>query len=104
RHLHVPMNVIEAQVRLLREERYSLLRGMKLPTSVIEQLETILQQGTCDTFVLLQHSPAVGRALGELGLVEGPAADRAGARAIALVRAGSAIPGPGADFVLHVGD
>ncbi len=111
RHLHVPMNVIDAQVRLLREERYSLLRGMKLPTSVIEQLETILQQGTCDTFVLLQHSPAVGRTLGALGLVEGawpaggaPPANPDGARAIALVRAGSAIPAPAPDFVLRVGD
>jgi CPA2 family monovalent cation:H+ antiporter-2 len=111
RHLHVPMNVIDAQVRLLREERYSLLRGMKLPTSVIEQLETILQQGTCDTFVLLQHSPAVGRTLGALGLVErtqpaggAPPANPDGAHAIALVRAGSAIPAPAPDFVLRVGD
>lgn len=110
RHLHVPMNVIDAQVRLLREERYSLLRGMKLPSSVIEQLETLLQEGTCDTFVVLQHSPAVGRPLWDLGLLDlhaDPAAARrgaAGARLIALVRAGSVIPAPAPDLVVHVGD
>jgi CPA2 family monovalent cation:H+ antiporter-2 len=114
RHLHVPMNVIEAQVRLLREERYSLLRGMKLPSSVIEQLETILQQGTCDTFVVLQHSPAVGRSLGDLDLVDRPpseagaapakAAQVASARVIALVRAGSAMPAPSPAVELRVGD
>lgn len=110
RHLHVPMNVIDAQIRLLREERYSLLRGMKLPSSVIEQLETILQQGTADTFVVLQHSPAVGRPLWELGLLDlhsDPAAARrgaAGARLIAMVRAGSVIPAPAPDLQVRVGD
>jgi CPA2 family monovalent cation:H+ antiporter-2 len=87
-HLHVPPNVIDAQVRLLREERYSLLRGLKLPTSVIEQLDTLLQEGTCDTFMLLQHSPAVGQTLEQAGLLP-PA--HGSARAVALVRRGGAL-------------
>jgi CPA2 family monovalent cation:H+ antiporter-2 len=101
RHLHVPANVIDAQVRLLREERYSLLRGMKLPQSVVDQLDTILQQGTCDTFVLLQHSPAVGRRLDQAGLL--PAAD-GHARAIALVRGGAAVTTLHGGETLRVGD
>lgn len=98
-HFHVPTNVIQAQVQLLRQERYSLLRGLKLPGSVIEQLDAILQEGTCDTFLLLQHSPAVGRTASEVGLV-----DERGARLVALVRGGHAIAAPENDVPLAVGD
>ena len=99
RHFHVPTNIVQAQVQLLREERYSLLRGLKLPGSVMEQLDTILEQGTCDTFLLLQHSPAVGRTLGALGLLEGP-----GARLVAMVRGGAAVTSLEPEAVLQVGD
>jgi CPA2 family monovalent cation:H+ antiporter-2 len=99
REYHVPVNVIQAQVRLLRQERYSLLRGMKLPGSVVEQLDAILTEGTCDTFLLLQHSPAIGRTLGELGMVEGR-----GARVLAVVRGGHATTTFDDTFRLGVGD
>lgn len=99
RQFHVPMNVIQAQIALLRQERYSLLRGMKLPGSVVEQLDAILTQGTCDTFLLLQHSPAIGRTLAEAGLVGEP-----GARVVAAVRGGHAITTFDDSFRLWVGD
>jgi CPA2 family monovalent cation:H+ antiporter-2 len=99
REYHVPVNVIQAQVRLLRQERYSLLRGMKLPGSVVEQLDAILAEGTCDTFLLLQHSPAIGRTLGELGLIEGR-----GARVLAVVRGGHATTTFDDTLRLGVGD
>jgi CPA2 family monovalent cation:H+ antiporter-2 len=99
RQFHVPMNVIQAQIALLRQERYSLLRGMKLPGSVVQQLEAILTQGTCDTFLLLQHSPAIGRTLAEVGLNQEP-----GARVLAVVRAGLAITTFDDHFRLSVGD
>jgi CPA2 family monovalent cation:H+ antiporter-2 len=99
RELHVPTNIIHAQIALLREERYSLLRGQKLPSSVVEQLDTILEAGTTDTFLLLQHSPAVGQSLGALGLL----AER-GARAVAVVRGGGALTDLGGDLALRVGD
>ena len=99
---------------LLRREHYGLMRGRKLPASVIEQLDTILKEGLTDTFLLLQHSPAVGRSLGELDLVDRPpsaagaapakAPQVGGARVIALVRAGSAMPAPAPDVQLRVGD
>jgi CPA2 family monovalent cation:H+ antiporter-2 len=99
RQFHVPMNVIQAQIALLRQERYSLLRGMKLPGSVVEQLDAILTQGTCDTFLLLQHSPAIGRTLAEAGL-----SDARGTRLVALVRGGLAITAFDEGFRLAVGD
>jgi CPA2 family monovalent cation:H+ antiporter-2 len=99
REFHVPANVIQAQILLLRQERYSLLRGMKLPGSVVEQLDAILTQGTCDTFLLLQHSPAIGRTLQEMDLAAGT-----GAQVVAVVRGGHAIASFDGEFRLRVGD
>ena len=99
RELHVPNNVVQAQITLLRQERYSLLRGRRLQGAVLEQLPTILLERTTDTFLLLQESPAVGRALGEVGLgAEGEA------RLVAVVRGGKPQTAVEPDFRLRVGD
>ena len=98
-HLHIPGNVIEAQISLLRREHYSVLRGRKLPGSVIEQLEMLLAEGATETALVLQQSPAVNRTLGDLGLL----AD-SGARAIAVVRGGQALTALASDFRLALGD
>lgn len=96
REFHVPGNLVEAQVRLLRQERYGLLRGRKLPSSVVERLDELLAEGVTDTFLLLQHSPAVGRSLGDLGLER--------VRVVALVRGGHVMAEPAPDVSLRVGD
>ena len=66
---------------------------------MVEQLDSILQQGTCDTFLLLQHSPALGKTPSDLGLL-----GDSGARALALVRGGHAITDFAGDLRLGVGD
>jgi CPA2 family monovalent cation:H+ antiporter-2 len=99
REFHLPTNLIQAQIALLRQERYSLLRGRKLPGDVVAQLDTLLAEGTTDTFMLMQHSPAVGRTLGDLGL-----AGEAGPRAVAVVRGGTALTALEPGLVLRVGD
>jgi len=100
RQFHVPHNIVDAQVALLRRERYSVMRGQKLSGAVIEQLDDILAQGTTETARVLQHSPAIGRTLAEAGL----APDGAGARCVAVVRGGKAITDIDAAFVVHAGD
>jgi len=102
RQYHLPGNVIQAQIQLLRQERYSILRGLKLPGSVIEQLDAILQQGTCDTFILLQHSPAIGRSPGEMGLMLNPGPT--GVQMVALVRGGHALTELEESLRFKVGD
>lgn len=99
REFHVPTNVVDAQILLLRQERYSLLRGRRLPGPVVEQLEAILEAGATDTFLLLQESPVVGRTLGEAGFAEG-----GDPRVVAVVRGGHAVAEPALDFALRVGD
>jgi CPA2 family monovalent cation:H+ antiporter-2 len=99
RDYHVPVNVVQAQVQILRQERYSLLRGQKLPGAVIDQLEAVLTQGTTDTFLLLQHSPAVGKRLAEVAI------GRTGmCQIVAVVRGSKAIHDLDDDLVLRVGD
>ena len=45
RQFHVPNNIIDAQIGLLRRERYSILRGRKLPGTVVEQLDQHPRRG-----------------------------------------------------------
>ena len=99
RELHVPTNIVQAQITLLRQERYSLLRGRRLQGAILEQLPTILLERTTDTFLLLQESPAVGRSVAEVGLgAEGEA------RLVAIVRGGRPLTTVEEDFRLRVGD
>ena len=68
RQYHVPPHLVEAQIEILRHERYSLLRGLKLPRSVVDQLDTLLAEGTTETLLVLQRSPGIGHTIQELGL------------------------------------
>lgn len=99
REYHVPTNIVEAQVKLLRQERYSLLRGRKLPRPVIEQLAAVLIEGTTEAVVLLHHSPVVGRRLEETGLL----AER-DVKLVALVRGGHAMVELDPTLELRIGD
>ncbi len=99
REYHVPPNIVEAQVKLLRQERYSLLRGRKLPRTVIEQLQAVLIEGTTEAVVLLHHSPAVGKVLWETGLL-----DELGCKIVAIVRGGHAMVDFDPQLELRVGD
>jgi CPA2 family monovalent cation:H+ antiporter-2 len=99
REYHVPTNIVDAQIMLLRQERYSLLRGRKLPQSVIEQLDAILTQGTTEAVVVLHHSPVVGQVLWETGLL-----DEEHVKLIAIVRGGNVYTDFDPQFEIRVGD
>jgi CPA2 family monovalent cation:H+ antiporter-2 len=97
---HVPNNVIEAQIVVLRQERYSILRGHKLPKAVLEQLDVVLTRGTTEAVVLLHHSPAVGRTIGETGLL----AEDSKVQLVALIRSNRPIRELDPGELLRVGD
>lgn len=99
REYHVPTNVVDAQVMLLRQERYSLLRGRRLPQSVIEQLDAILTQGTTEAVVVLHHSPVVGQVLWETGLL-----DEEHVKLIAIVRGSQVMKDFDPQLEIRVGD
>jgi CPA2 family monovalent cation:H+ antiporter-2 len=99
REYHVPTNVVEAQVTMLRHERYSLLRGRKLSRAVLGQLEAILTQGTTEAVVVLHHSPIVGQVLWETGLL-----DEDQVKLVAIVRGGNAMIDFDPQMEVRVGD
>jgi CPA2 family monovalent cation:H+ antiporter-2 len=99
REYHVPTNVVDAQVTLLRQERYSLLRGRRLPRSVLEQLDAILTRGTTEAVVVLHHSPVVGQVLWETGLL-----DEEHVKLIAIVRGGNVLQDFDPQMEIRVGD
>jgi CPA2 family monovalent cation:H+ antiporter-2 len=99
RQYHVPPHLVEAQIEILRHERYSLLRGLKLPRSVVDQLDTLLAEGTTETLLVLQRSPGIGHTLQDLDL-EGT---NGRCSVIAVVRGGQRLNVDGG-YRVEVGD
>jgi CPA2 family monovalent cation:H+ antiporter-2 len=96
---HIPRNVIALQVDMIRREHYGMLRGMRLEGKRLDELSEFLLGTTTDTFLVTDRSPAVGKSLGDLGLL---ARDRLAV--IAAVRDGESVHSPGADFALRASD
>lgn len=99
REYHLPRNVITAQVDLLRQSHYGMMRGLKLPDTTMSQIESILAAGTTDTFLVLNESMANGRTLRDLNL-----RNQTGASVIAIVRKDKPITNPSIDFRIETGD
>ena len=82
-------------IKIVRTERYAVLRGRSQQTPKWEKLSALLKAGTVETFQLASDSPIAGRDLRQLDLRR-----RVRATVVAVVRAGDSFPSPGADFVL----
>jgi len=99
RRLHVPRNVIDLQVQLIRRGGYGMLRGLELPAQTLSQLDQILAATTTETFLVADRSPAVGVAIRDLRL-----RSRSGATIIAIVRDSQPITNPEIDLEIRAGD
>ncbi|HZI63518.1 MAG TPA: NAD-binding protein, partial [Thermoanaerobaculia bacterium] len=99
RQYHVPRNVVAAQERVLRGERYEILRSPagsgKVPAKVLE----LLAAGVTDVYFVAAGSPAAGRSLGDLDL-----RGRGGASVLAVVRGEKPLTNPGPDLTVEAGD
>ena len=96
---HVPKNVIDAQTKLLRSERYGFLRESAGVRPSMEKIADLLTAGTAETFYIGRGCGAAGRTLKELDLRAAT-----GATVIAVVRGEDSFAGPAADFRIEVGD
>ncbi|HVS01149.1 MAG TPA: cation:proton antiporter, partial [Thermoanaerobaculia bacterium] len=96
---HVPRNIIRTQTRVLRGERYRMLRASALRGEVSAELLRALEAGTTDLFRLEEASPAVGETLREVDLRR-----HTGATVIAVVRGETSLPNPPGDLALQAGD
>jgi CPA2 family monovalent cation:H+ antiporter-2 len=97
---HVPRNVVDAQVRVLRGECYGMLRGTcSAIRPVTERIADLLAAGTAETYFVGKGGWPAGKTLGALDL-----RGRTGATVIAVVRGEESFTGPGADFEIREQD
>ncbi|OGD12537.1 MAG: hypothetical protein A2W20_07355 [Candidatus Aminicenantes bacterium RBG_16_66_30] len=97
---HVPRNIVDAQVKVLRGECYGMLRGScSAVRPVAERIADLLAAGTAETFFLGQGAWPAGKTLGALDL-----RGRTGATVIAVVRGEESFSSPGADFEVQEQD
>jgi len=99
RRLRVPRNVIAVQIDLIRQQGYSMLRGLALPRQTLDQLGDILAATTTESFMVPRTSPAVGRSIRDLQLRK-----QTGVTIIAVVRGGQPLTNPAPDLQIHGGD
>ncbi len=90
---HVPANIVDAQVKVLRGEHYGLLRGEPSVRPSMEKIADLLTAGTAGTLFVRKGSAAAGKTLAELDLRR-----QTGATVIAIVRGDASITSPAPDM------
>jgi len=97
---HIPRNIIDAQIKVLRGECYGVLRGTcELIKPTVERIADFLSAGTAETFYITQGAWPSGKRLKDIGL-----RTKTGATVIAVVRGDDSFTSPGADFKIEAGD
>jgi CPA2 family monovalent cation:H+ antiporter-2 len=97
---HMPRNVIDAQVKVLRGECYGMLRGAcSAIRPITERITDLLAAGTAETFYVGKEAWPAGKTLGALDL-----RGRTGATVIAVVRGEESFTSPGGEFEVREQD
>lgn len=97
---HLPRNIINTHVQIIRSERYGILRGARSSSRrLTEKIYDFIEAGVVETFLVAEGSWIAGRTLGDIGL-----RGKTGVTVIAVVRNEKTFTGPGADFRLEVRD
>jgi CPA2 family monovalent cation:H+ antiporter-2 len=97
---HVPRNIIDAQVKVLRGECYGILRGTcEVERPTVQRIADLLTAGTAETFYLVAGTWPAGKTLREVNLRK-----KTGVTVIAVVRGETSFTSPGAEFVIESGD
>ena len=99
RDYHIPNNIIEQQVELIRLEGYSMFRGLSLNTESLKKFSTYLTATLTESYLVVQESWACEKVLRDINIT-----DRTGVVVIAVVRKNKAHPNPGSDFAVLSGD
>ncbi|MDI6697669.1 MAG: monovalent cation:proton antiporter-2 (CPA2) family protein [Candidatus Saccharicenans sp.] len=97
---HLPRNIINTQVQIIRSERYGILRGARSSSRRLsDKIYDYLEAGVVETFLVPNGSWVAGQTLGAIDL-----RGRTGVTVIALVRNEKTHSGPGAEFRLQERD
>ncbi|HEU5248404.1 MAG TPA: cation:proton antiporter [Thermoanaerobaculia bacterium] len=98
RLLAVPANVVAAQIRILRDEAYRILRDPAGRAAEGRRLSAMLEAGTSLTFFVLPDTPALGKTLADLGVADARVA------VPAMIRRGAPYSPAPTDEPLQAGD
>jgi CPA2 family monovalent cation:H+ antiporter-2 len=98
RVLAVPGNIVAAQLRVLRDEAYRMLRDPAARTAEGRRLSAVLAAGTATTFLVLPDTQADGRTVEEIRISDDHVV------VPAILRDGKPITSPPHDFRLQPGD
>ncbi len=98
-HYHIPRNVINAQIQIIRDENYSMLRGLPQTTGGLDRVAQLLTAGTSDTFLVTDGCRAGGMTVGELDI-----SGVTGASLIAVVHNEIAAITPPPEYRIQPGD
>ncbi|MCA9242876.1 MAG: cation:proton antiporter [Phycisphaerales bacterium] len=96
---HVPRNVIDQQVTLVRAGRYRMLRGLRDDHATRMEWAQALEAAVTETHFLVSGSPAVGRTIREFDLRA-----RTGVTIVAITRNGKPTANPPPDFRFEASD
>lgn len=97
---HVPRNIINLQVQLVRGECYGMLRGTcAAGRPAMDRFSDILAAGTVESYLVPLNAWFAGKTLGEIAL-----RGRSGVTVVTVIRNDKTFAAPGADFVLNVHD
>lgn len=99
RRLHIPRNVIDLQISLIRQDGYEMLRGLDLPKQHLRDVQELLAAAMTETYLLEAGSVGVDRTIGEVRLRE-----QTGVTLVAVVRSGMPTANPEASFRMAEGD
>ncbi|HZX10485.1 MAG TPA: cation:proton antiporter [Acidobacteriota bacterium] len=99
REFHLPRNIINAQINLIRSESYGVLRCIPRTRRFMEKISDLLKAGTTETFLVHRNSPAVGKSLNELDVRR-----KTGATIIAIVREEKFFTSPSPELEIKEGD
>jgi len=97
---HIPQNVIDAQVGVLRSECYGILRGTcRAFRPTMDKITDLLSAGTAETYYVGKGSWPADRTLKDIALRE-----KTGATILAVVRGEASFTSPGGEFKVLAGD
>jgi len=99
RRLHIPRNVIDLQISLIRQDGYEMLRGLDLPRQHLRDVQDLLAAAMTATYLVEPSSPAAGRPVRDVHLRE-----RTGVTLVAIVRGGISTANPAPEFSIREGD
>lgn len=98
-HYHVPKNVIHQRIEQIRDDNYTMLRGVRLPVKALAERQSFLKGLHTETYQILKGTRADARTIKDIRLRA-----ETGATILAVQRGDEVHQNPSPDFHLRADD